>query len=125
MAPVPTSFASWLQASLERLNNHAAPTPFHPLRRYSRHQKAIQKRLGAAGRGGAYGTCANKFIALLGPHPARAREDPGGTGDTIIVESTDDGGIAVVGKRDRVALEREAYGASTDKFIALLRPHPA
>jgi len=47
---------------------------------------------------GADGACADKFSALLAPHPARARVHPHGASAIVVQGPTHDGGIAVSGK---------------------------
>jgi len=67
--------------------------------------------------------CADEF-RLLAPHAARARIHPRCAGTNVVIRPADDGGIPVIGKRDRKALPCARYAARADQFH-LLAPRPA
>jgi hypothetical protein len=76
--------------------------------------------------GGSNSTGADELRSLLGPDAVAAGVDPRRPGVQVVIISAHDGGVAVTGQRDGVALPPAASGvlnrAGADQFASLLAP---
>jgi hypothetical protein len=68
---------------------------------------------------------ADQFVALLGPGSAAACEDPRRPGGRVVARTADQGGVAIGGQRDGLALLGGSNRAVADQLIALLGPDTA
>src|SRR5262249_41652036 len=68
---------------------------------------------------------ADQFVSLLGPHAAAAGEYPRRADTTVIAIPAQDGGVAVGGQRDRMALRSFAGRVVADQLAPLLGPYSA
>jgi hypothetical protein len=72
---------------------------------------------GASSRAGA-----DQLRSLLGPDTVSANVDPSRTDDIVVAIATHNGGVAVAGQRNGVALNSGPNRAGADQLVALLRP---
>jgi hypothetical protein len=67
----------------------------------------------------------DQLVALLGPNPTTAGEDPHRSGPPVVERPSYDGGVAVLGQRDGETLGGASNRTGADQLVALLRPDVA